>query len=140
MLELNRLYNMDCMEGMAQFPDGYFELAIVDLPYGGGNNKKWDGKKRGRFGGWFDAYKIECNRTGGGYAEKLFREETKLKKLRELYDYLSSNEDEKISEGFGGKTTIHPYHISYRNGHRAGQIDLLKKILFYSDAYWEDEW
>lgn len=27
-------YNMDCMEGMKQFPDGYFELAIVDPPYG----------------------------------------------------------------------------------------------------------
>ena len=33
-LELNRLYNMDCMEGMKQFPDKYFELAIVDPPYG----------------------------------------------------------------------------------------------------------
>lgn len=32
-LELNKLYNMDCMEGMAQFPDKYFELAIVDPPY-----------------------------------------------------------------------------------------------------------
>lgn len=28
-------YNMDCMDGMAQFPDKYFELAIVDPPYGG---------------------------------------------------------------------------------------------------------
>jgi site-specific DNA-methyltransferase (adenine-specific) len=27
-------YNMDCMDGMAQFPDKYFELAIVDPPYG----------------------------------------------------------------------------------------------------------
>lgn len=34
MLELNELYNMDCMEGMKQFPDKYFELAIVDPPYG----------------------------------------------------------------------------------------------------------
>ena len=34
MLQLNKLYNMDCMEGMAQFPDKYFELAIVDPPYG----------------------------------------------------------------------------------------------------------
>ena len=34
MLELNRLYLMDCMEGMKQFPDKYFELAIVDPPYG----------------------------------------------------------------------------------------------------------
>ena len=33
MLELNRLYNMDCMEGMKEFPDKYFELAIVDPPY-----------------------------------------------------------------------------------------------------------
>ena len=29
-------YNMDCMEGMKQFPDKYFELAIVDPPYGDG--------------------------------------------------------------------------------------------------------
>ena len=34
MLELNRLYNMDCMVGMKQFPDKYFDLAIVDPPYG----------------------------------------------------------------------------------------------------------
>ena len=40
MLELNRLYNMDCMEGMKQFPDKYFELAIVDPPYGLGFDKE----------------------------------------------------------------------------------------------------
>jgi site-specific DNA-methyltransferase (adenine-specific) len=34
---LNRFYNMDCMDGMAMFPDKYFELAIVDPPYGIGN-------------------------------------------------------------------------------------------------------
>ena len=34
MLELNKLYLVDCMDGMAQFPDKYFELAIVDPPYG----------------------------------------------------------------------------------------------------------
>ena len=34
MLELNGFYNLDCMEGMKQFPDKYFELAIVDPPYG----------------------------------------------------------------------------------------------------------
>lgn len=42
MLELNRLYNMDCMDLMKQFPDKHFELAIVDPPYGikesGSNN------------------------------------------------------------------------------------------------------
>ena len=27
---------MECMEGMKEFPDKYFDLAIVDPPYGGG--------------------------------------------------------------------------------------------------------
>ncbi len=27
-------YNMDCMEGMTNFPDKFFDLAIVDPPYG----------------------------------------------------------------------------------------------------------
>ena len=34
MLELNKIYNMDCMEGMKEYPDKYFDLAIVDPPYG----------------------------------------------------------------------------------------------------------
>lgn len=28
-------YNLDCMEAMREFPDGFFDLAIVDPPYGG---------------------------------------------------------------------------------------------------------
>ena len=27
-------YNEDCMKGMKEFPDKYFDLAIVDPPYG----------------------------------------------------------------------------------------------------------
>lgn len=33
-------YNMDCMAGMATFPDNYFDLAIVDPPYGIGYDKQ----------------------------------------------------------------------------------------------------
>ena len=40
MLELNGFYNMDCMEGMKEFPDKYFDLAIVDPPYGIGASEK----------------------------------------------------------------------------------------------------
>ena len=29
-----KLFNGDCMVGMAQYPDNYFDLAIVDPPYG----------------------------------------------------------------------------------------------------------
>ena len=34
MLDLNKFYRMDCMEGMKHFPDGYFDIAIVDPPFG----------------------------------------------------------------------------------------------------------
>jgi site-specific DNA-methyltransferase (adenine-specific) len=40
---VSELYNMDCVEGMKMYPDKYFDLAIVDPPYGigesGQNNK-----------------------------------------------------------------------------------------------------
>ena len=46
-------YNMDCMQGMKEFPDNYFDLAIVDPPYGGGGC--WSGPER--FGQRFDRYR-----------------------------------------------------------------------------------
>jgi site-specific DNA-methyltransferase (adenine-specific) len=48
----NEIFNLDCIEGMKQYPDNYFELAIVDPPYGIGADKaqnkggeKWGYKK-----------------------------------------------------------------------------------------------
>jgi site-specific DNA-methyltransferase (adenine-specific) len=38
---------MDCMEGMKQIPDKYFELAIVDPPYGIGINMNM-GRRKGQ--------------------------------------------------------------------------------------------
>jgi len=35
---------MDCMTGMKEFPDNYFELAIVDPPYGINRSEKLGGK------------------------------------------------------------------------------------------------
>jgi site-specific DNA-methyltransferase (adenine-specific) len=36
----SEVFNMDCIEGMKQYPDNYFELAIVDPPYGIGAGKQ----------------------------------------------------------------------------------------------------
>ena len=51
-------YNMDCMEGMKEFPDKYFELCIVDPPYGIGNfvpqNIPKTGKRAGKKVIWND--------------------------------------------------------------------------------------
>ena len=33
-------YNMDCMEGMARYPDKYFDIAVVDPPYFSGPEKQ----------------------------------------------------------------------------------------------------
>lgn len=50
--ELNKIYNEDCLEAMQQIPDKYFDLCIVDPPYGIGissnpvrqahKKKNWD--------------------------------------------------------------------------------------------------
>lgn len=33
-MSVSEVYNMDCMEALKAFPDGYFELCIADPPYG----------------------------------------------------------------------------------------------------------
>lgn len=44
-------YNMDCMDGMKDFPDKYFDLAIVDPPYfNGPNSRKFYGRKTSPIG------------------------------------------------------------------------------------------
>ena len=56
-------YNCDCMEAMREYPDKYFDLAIVDPPYGSGGVEEWE--KKTRFGSCFDKYK-KPGRTGDG--------------------------------------------------------------------------
>ena len=40
-------YNMDCMEGMKQFPNKYFYLAVVDPPYGDASGNEGGGTGTG---------------------------------------------------------------------------------------------
>ena len=46
-MEIDNIYNMDCLEGMKQIPDGSIDAVICDLPYGtmkglGSALKGWD--------------------------------------------------------------------------------------------------
>lgn len=68
MLEMG-FYNMDCMDGMREFPDKYFDLAIVDPPYGDASEKFEGGWNR--FGGWFDRYKETDKQDGEQLVEKV---------------------------------------------------------------------
>ena len=51
-------YNIDCMDLMAQYPDKYFDLAVVDPPYGIGfdgqrkSSSKHGGRRKKEFKGW----------------------------------------------------------------------------------------
>ena len=40
-IELNKIYNMDCLEGMKLIPDRSIDMILCDLPYGTTQNK-WD--------------------------------------------------------------------------------------------------
>lgn len=41
MIELNKIYNEDCLEGMKRIPDGSVDCVICDLPYGT-TSCQWD--------------------------------------------------------------------------------------------------
>ncbi len=70
---ISEVFNMDCMQGMKQYPDNYFELAIVDPCYGIGRDgqKKSTGKHGGRkeykFEGW------DSKPPSKNYFNELFR-------------------------------------------------------------------
>ena len=61
-------YNMDCMDGMREFPDKYFDLAIVDPPYRNQseNQPTKDMRKNGSMGNFGDKPSKE-------YFDELFR-------------------------------------------------------------------
>ena len=49
------LHNIDCMELMQRYPDDYFDLAIVDPPFGIGNFVQISGNVRGSAVSWNDS-------------------------------------------------------------------------------------
>lgn len=70
---INQVYNMDCVEGMKQFPDKHFDLAVVDPPYGINATKMQMGSHPTRkghlqYGGISTAVKLKKGRlnSGGG--------------------------------------------------------------------------
>lgn len=63
---MNIVYNEDCMIGMKRYPDNYFDLAVVDPPYGDAQNEGVGATGSGS---------VVCSmrtveRTGGAWAKK----------------------------------------------------------------------
>ena len=78
---LSQVFNEDCMTVMAQYPDKYFDLAVVDPPYGIGRNgmrmgnsifntdkKGWDNEVPQKEY-WIELFRISQNQIvwGGNY-------------------------------------------------------------------------
>ena len=67
----SEVFNMDCIEGMKQYPDNYFELAIVDPPYGIGANKMTLGNGKKKIFRGNNDWDLEI--PGEDYWKELFR-------------------------------------------------------------------
>lgn len=70
-MPISEVYNIDCMEYMKGIPDKFFELSIVDPPYGIGASEMTMGSgknKKYRKGKYWD-----CAPPNNAYFEQLFR-------------------------------------------------------------------
>ena len=63
------VYNMDCMEGMKQYPDKHFDLAVVDPPYGIGR----DGGETGKHWKVYESKGWDASTPPDEYFFELFR-------------------------------------------------------------------
>lgn len=52
-MPISKVYNMDCMDAMKQFEDGFFDLAVVDPPYFSGP------ERRGYYGSSVSTQKVK---------------------------------------------------------------------------------
>lgn len=62
-MAISEVYNMDCMEYMKSIPDKFFDLAVVDPPYGGANSQVGGVKD-------LDKGSTAISRTGGTWAAR----------------------------------------------------------------------
>jgi len=83
MFELNSFLNMDCVEGMKQYPDKYFELAITDPPYGIGESGEKN-KSRGKLAKAKD-YKPFAGKDTKPPGEEYFKELLRVSKNQIIF-------------------------------------------------------
>ena len=75
MIELNRIYNEDCLEGMKRIPDGSVDLIVTDPPYktitGGDSNGKNSIRPKGMLSGNRELFKYQTNISIGNWMPEL---------------------------------------------------------------------
>ena len=116
----------DCLEGMKEFPDKFFDLAIVDPPYGGGNN---------------DATKTYTSNSRNKATKRTqYRQFHNVAPSKEYFTELFRISKQQIVWGgnfFGLKGG---YLCWNKNGTAFGEAELAYCSMFNSIRIWEYTW
>lgn len=86
-LELNRIYQRDCIEGMRLIPDSSVDLIVIDPPYNIGKDNQWDKFSDPDYKSLMRAVFQECERVlkdNGSF----YWFHSDMKQIRELMDLI----------------------------------------------------
>lgn len=89
MLELNKIYCMDCLEGMKQLDDNSVDLIVADPPYNIGK-AKWD--KIPNYIEWMGTVFLECQRVLKGNGS-FYWFHNSMPQIAQLMEWLRQNTD-----------------------------------------------
>ena len=155
---MTEAYNEDCMIGMAKYPDKYFDLAVVDPPYGITNNKEigfgdkksgrinrpnkwgkkdWD-KERPTMQYFIELLRISKNQViwGGNYFADILPSSEKWL-IWDKMQRVNQSDCELAYTSYKGALRIFQYHCSnlqgFRNPHRFHPTE--KPIALYEWIY-----
>lgn len=96
-MEWNKIYNMDCLEGMMMIPDRSVDLVVTDPPYefvdscgggtfGNGRGKNLVEKGKGRM------YHAQIEGIGNGFNRKIIEECARICKIPNMYFFCNKEQ------------------------------------------------
>jgi site-specific DNA-methyltransferase (adenine-specific) len=134
---ISNAFNMDCMEAMKKFPDKYFELAIVDPPYGikAGNVYTEKSKVHGKSNALRSAYKVNWDNStpDEDYFNELFRVSKNQIIWGGNYFNLPPTKGYIVWEKFEVKLDFSPLELAWTSNMRMG----IFKFLW--SGYWQGD-
>ena len=130
--QISEVHNEDCMIGMARYPDKWFDLAVVDIPYGLGdkltNGGTWAAKYKKGDAAWDvlpnekyfnELFRISLNQIvwGGNYANLPPCRSYLIWDKVALMDTMADSEFAWTSFDRNAKTFRHPRNTSEKRIH-----------------------
>lgn len=95
-MEIDRIYNMDCMVGMKEIPDGSVDLVVTDPPYVLGTQGGGLFNAKGNYGqyGCHPPRKVMTNIRGitNGFGEEVLDEMVRVMKKINIYLWCSQKQ------------------------------------------------